>query len=104
VAVVNGPVAIVTSRDGRWLSALIAAALEVGWFDGTPALQQRAVVVADEFRQVCDNERHPSARWLPVKEAAVAIGRSPRTVQRQAQSGALEGRKVGGTWRVQVDE
>jgi hypothetical protein len=104
VALLEAPVSIVTRRDAGWLATLIAAAHEVGWFANTPALQQRALLVADEFRQVCDNERQSAPRWLPVKEAAVVIGRSPRTIQRQAQAGVLESRKVGGMWRVQVDD
>ncbi len=37
---------------------------------------------------------------LTVREAAVLLGRSPRTVRAQVARGVLPGRKVGGRWRL----
>lgn len=40
-------------------------------------------------------------RWrLTVREAAVLLGRSPRTVRSQVASGELRGTKVGGRWKL----
>jgi excisionase family DNA binding protein len=89
VAVVSAPALIVTPRDGRWLSDVLIFLLERRYFVEAPDVEERALALVDELRQLLDSERQLGDALLSLRQAAQVMDCSLRTVTRRVADGSL---------------
>jgi excisionase family DNA binding protein len=101
VAVVRSPVVVVGVRDAAWLGGVLAELLDRGYFDGTPALRDRAVEVCNEL-QVVANGAQTGGELVSIRDASAVLKCSTATVRRRLDDGTLERVRVGHLVRVRL--
>jgi excisionase family DNA binding protein len=105
------PLVVPGERDARWLGPVLADLVESGYFAAadTPALAERAGMLASECQQVATSGRALDAggdgghdRLMTYDEAARWLGVSRRTLCRRVADGSLPATRVGRLVRLRL--
>jgi excisionase family DNA binding protein len=102
--ILASPVLLVGRRDAAWVAEVLDDLIERHYFASTPAIAERATMLAAECREVLTGGQQAPERYLTFKQAAMIGCVSLSTIRRRVRAGVLPVVRDGGVVRVRESD